>query len=171
MKIKSLALVLTVLLIVPLFAQKNTDQVYEGLIEKPIATDTMPDFTPQVMKGEKPGVIITSVFVMGDGEVEDLYDVNMIDYDTTTDVYFFVTYTAMWNTNVKFHFVITGPQYYSYTTSTYKPRYNNKSYVYLYGGKKNFFTKKGLYKLIVYAEQMSPFGGEAIVGTCNFRVY
>lgn len=171
MKIKSLALVLTVLLIVPLFGQKKAEQIYEGMIEKPIETATMPDFTPQVMKGEKPGVLITSVFALADGSVDDFYDVNMINYASTTDIYFFVTYTAMWNTDVKFHFVITGPQYFTYTTDIYKPRYNTKSYVYVYGAKNAFFTKKGIYKLIVYAEQMAPFGGESIVCSCNIRVY
>lgn len=171
MKFKSLILVLVCLLVIPVIGDDNSQLINEGVIEKPLETVTLPDFTPQVMKGEKPGVLITSVFVLSDGEIEDFYDVNMVNYSATNEVYLFVTYTAVWNTNVKFHFIITGPQYFTYTTSVYKPRYNTRSYVYVYGAKNSFFTKKGIYKLIVYAEQMAPFGGEAIVGTCNFRVY
>lgn len=170
MKHKCLVFVAVCLLLSPVFGD-NSQQVFEGYVAKPMEIAPQPDFYSQVLKGEKPGVIVTNAFTISDGEPEDYYDVNMIHYATTKEIYFFATFTVMWKTNMRLHFIITGPEYYTYTTEVLKPKYNYRYYYYVYGNKSVFFSKKGIYKLIVYAEQIAPFGGETVVATSTFRVY
>ena len=64
---------------------------------------------------------------------------------STTNVFFFVNYTAQYTTNVRFRLVVTGPEFYMRTSETwYGAKYKTNSLYYVYGPKSDFFKTKVL---------------------------
>ncbi len=122
----------------------------------------------QVIKGDKPGAVLLGCWATDDSE-----EPYLINYDATEKLYFYVTFTAFWNTKVRLHFAITGPTNFFYTIEDelYDARYNTYTLLYLWAYSSNLKLKKGTYTLTVLAEQNLPRGGSLCVATSQFIVY
>lgn len=169
MKAKILIAVLVLILAAPLMAQD--EGIQEGVIHKQFQSDN-PQVSIQVASGDKTGVILNTAFVTDGMDVEDASELNWIKYSDVDSLYFFVNFTALYTTKVRFHLMISGPEFYSYTSQNWiDAKYKTSSYWYKWGHKSEFLSTKGVYKLIIIAEQEKPYGGESCVATCTFRVY
>jgi hypothetical protein len=161
--------ILVLILVAPLMAQD--EGIQEGVIHKQFESDN-PPVSIQVASGDKTGVILNAAFVTDGSDVEEPSDLNWIKYSDIDSLYFFVNFTALFTTKVRFHLLISGPEFYSYTSQNWiDARYKTSSYWYKWGNKSEFLSKKGVYKLIIIAEQEKPYGGENCIATCTFRVY
>jgi len=168
-KIKVLILVLTLVLSTPLLIQSEVIQ--EGFFHVQIENDD-PMMSIQVAKGDKTGVILTTAWVTDSLEGADPRSVNWIKYSEVNNLYFFVNFTALYSTKVRFRLLISGPEFYSYTSQNWlEAKYKTSSYWYKWGEKSEFFKTKGEYKVIIIAEQEKPYGGENCLASCTIRVY
>ena len=169
MKAKILITALFLILVAPLISQD--EGIQEGVVHKQFESDN-PPVSIQVASGDKTGVILNGAFVTDGTDVEDPSEINWIKYSDADDLYFWVNFTALFTTKVRFHLLISGPEFYSYTSQNWiDAKYKTSSYWYKWGNKSEFLSKKGVYKLIIIAEQEKAYGGENCVATCTFRVY
>ncbi len=170
MKIKALAVLLSLILIVPLAGQDKGFRT--GVIHKEMQPED-PLFSIQVAKGDKTGAMLSSVFVYADWEGSDIDPsaVNWIKYSDTTELYFFVNYTALFTTKVRFHLIITGPEYFTWSGDWEDARYKWNSLYWVNGNKSAFFKTKGEYKVIFAAEMQKALGGAECFASCTIRIY
>ena len=154
---------------VPSSAQE--DVIKEGVIHKQFQNDGSP-ISIQVTKGDKTGVVLMTSWVTDGVKGASPTEVNWIKYSDVDNLYFFVNFTALYSTQVRFRLLISGPEFYEYTSQNWIPAtYKTSSYWYKWGKKSEFFKAKGVYKLVIIAEQEKAYGGENCVASCTFRVY
>ena len=170
MKIKALVIFLSLILIIPLVGQDKG--IRTGVMHKEIQP-VDPLYSIQVVKGDKTGAMLSSVFVYADWEEDDIDPtaVNWIKYSDATELYFFVNYTALFTTKVRFHLIITGPEYFTWSGDWEDARYKWNSLYWVNGNKSVFFTTKGEYKVIFAAEMQKALGGAECLASCTIRVY
>ena len=143
----------------------------EGVIHKQFEEGEFP-MTIQVAKGDRTGAILMTAWVTTGVQGTSPTGVNWIKYSDVDNLYFFVNFTALYSTKVRFRLIITGPEFYEYTSQNWIPAtYKTCSYWYKWGKKSEFFKSKGVYKMVMIAEQEKAYGGEDCVATCTFRVY
>ena len=164
-------MVLSWLVAVPAAAQ---DEVMESVTHRGSTIDE-PAFQIQVAKGDKIGVMLSSAWALPDVDPSESYgetDVNWIDYSDTDNINFFVNYTALFTTKVRFRLIVTGPEFYMWTSSSWHDaKYKTNSIYTVWGQKSVFFSTPGEYKVIFIAEQQKPYGGSECVASCTIRVY
>jgi hypothetical protein len=164
MKVKVFMLFLCLLLVASVFAQKQNRVIGEVFGVKKIIDGEDPFASVQVRPVEKPGVLMLTCYVTDeDGAVSQV-----LKLSENSTIYFYVEYTATWNTNVAFHFILTGPEFLEYETDFFTARHKDYSYVGLYTGND---WKKGVYTLTVIAEQAKSLSGAECVAKCKFRFY
>ncbi len=164
MKGKVFLLFLSLLLIVSAFAQDQVKVTGEQCGIKAIIDDGELMVYPQVVQGDKPGTQTLTCYSTD----EDLQVMQMIKLSQNNTIYWFIEYTAVYNTNVRFHYIWSGPEYFEYETDTYEGKYQNYYYVYV---STNNNWKKGTYTLTVIAENRSSKSGAETIGTCRVRLY
>ena len=169
MKSKILGTVLILILVAPLMSQ---DEGFgEGVFHKQLQSD-IPQISTMVAGVDKTGVILNHTWVTDFKGAVDPTELNWIKYANVDNLYFFVNFTALFSTKVRFHLFISGPEFYSYTSQNWiSASYKKSSYWYKWGPKAEFFKKKGEYKLVIIAEQEKPLGGTNCVAVTTFRVY
>lgn len=164
MRGKILLVFLSLLLIVSAFAQGQDKITGEQCGIKAIIDDDESMVYPQVLQGDKPGIqTLTCYATDEDGEV-----MQMIKLSQNDTIYWFVEYTAVYNTNVVFHYIWSGPEYFEWETDRYSAAYKN--YYYLWISTNNNW-KKGTYTLTIIAENKSAKSGAETIGTCRVRLY
>jgi hypothetical protein len=129
----------------------------------------------QAMRVDKPGAVLmgTSLFVhfVNDDvwEMQHIIPVNQSDL-----VEIDVDFAGVFNSNIKFHVIFSGPEYYVYDDEDwYLAKYSTANYL-----EQNVFYitidpsewKKGTYKLVVIAEQETEGSGAESVIECVFRL-
>jgi hypothetical protein len=164
MKGKTILLFLCFLLVVSVSAQ-NQDKVIGIQTEvKAVIEDGQPEVYAQVAGGDKPGVQILTCYTAD--EMGDQWQ--MIDLSENSDIYWVVEYTAVFNTDVRFYFIINGPEFYQVYTEWFPAKY--KSY-YLTTLITNNNWLKGTYNVTVVAEQRKARSGAESIGSCLVRLY
>jgi hypothetical protein len=164
MKGKIFLLFLSLLLIVSVFAQGQGKVTGESMGIKAVIEDDEPMVYPQVLTGDKPGIqTLTCYTTDEDGQIMQMIKLNQND-----TIYWFIEYTAVYNTNVIFHYIWSGPEFFEYETDKYKGVYKNYNYVWV---STNNDWKKGTYTLTVIAENKLAKGGAETVATCRVRLY
>ena len=164
MRGKAIFLFLCFLLVISVSAQ-NQDKVIGIRTEvKAVLEDGQPEVYAQVAKGDKPGVQILTCYTAG----EDGIQWQMIDLSENYIIYWVIEYTAVYNTDVRFHFIINGPEFYQLYTEWTPARYNN---YYMTVVETNNNWLRGTYTVTVIAEQRKPFSGAESLGTCRVKLY
>ena len=164
MKVKVFMLFLCLLLVVSGFAQRQSKVIGERHGVKKI-TDGEESFASiQVKSEDKPGVLLLSCFVTD----KEGFISQCLKLSENSTISFFIDYTATWNSNVRFHFIFTGPEYWEHKSNFYKVKYKDYSYVSL---DTDNTWKKGIYTLTVIAEQAKSQSGADCVAKCKFRFY
>jgi hypothetical protein len=164
MKGKAVFLFLCFLLVVSVSAQ-NQDKVIAIHTEvKAVFEDGQPEVYAQVAKGDKPGVQMMTCYTADETGVQW----QMIDLSENSEIYWVIEYTAVFNTNVRFYFIINGPEFYEVVTEWTQAKYKN---YYLTTLQTNNNWLKGTYTVTVIAEQNKTFSGAESVGTCRVRFY
>ena len=169
MRTKILGVFLVLLLVSPVIPQD--EDIKEALIYSH-GSEELPLPSIQLTKGEKTGVMLSSAFVVADQDINDIDAtlMNWIEYSKTTNIYVNVNYTAQYNTQVRFWVMITGPEFFIWTSDWIQIKYKSNYIWYLWGEKSNFLNKSGHYKLVVVAEQKGITGGSECVSSCTFKV-
>jgi hypothetical protein len=163
MRGKILLVFLSLLLIVSAFAQGQSKVTGQQGGIKAVIDDELMVYT-QVTPGDKPGIQTLTCYATD----EDLGIMQMIKLNQNETIYWFIEYTAVFNTRVVFHYIWSGPEFYTFETDRYDGKYKNYSWVWV-STDNNW--KKGTYTLTVIAENMSPKGGAEVVGSCRVRLY
>jgi hypothetical protein len=164
MKGKTILLFLCFLLVVSVSAQ-NQDKVVGIHTEvKAVVEDGQPEIYAQVLKGDKPGVQMLTCYTLD--EVGDQWQ--MIDLAENEDIYWVIEYTAVYDTDVRFYFIMNGPEFYEVQTEWFPAKYKNYYYTAL---QTNNNWLKGTYTLTVVAEQKKARSGAESVSTCRVRLY
>jgi hypothetical protein len=164
MKGKILLVFLSLLLIVSAFAQGQDKVTGEQGGIRAIIEDDEPMIYSQVTTGDKPGIQTLTCYATD----EDLQVMQMIKLSQNKTIYWYIEYTAVFNTNVVFHYIWSGPEFFMYETDKYTGKYKNYNWVWVSTGND---WKKGTYTLTVIAENKSPKGGAEVVGSCRVRLY
>ena len=170
MKIKALAILLILILIIPLVGQDKS--IRTGVIHKEMQPDA-PLYSIQVAKSDKTGAMLSSVFAYADWEEGDIDPtaVNWIKYSDADELYFFVNYTALYTTKVRVHLIITGPEYFTWSGDWEDARYKWNSLYWVNADKSVFLKTKGEYRVIFAAEMQKALGGAECLAACTIRIY
>ncbi|MCJ7681370.1 MAG: hypothetical protein MUP70_11630 [Candidatus Aminicenantes bacterium] len=82
---------------------------------------------------------------------------------------FYIEYSALYATEVRFHYTWTGPEYKTFTTGWYQANVNTYYWLSVAENASNYV--KGTYSLIIVAEQKKAGGGDDCVTTSVFKLY
>lgn len=113
---------------------------------------------------ERPRIVMYTSYVVDD----EGYINHNLNLSQTSYIRFYVDYTAIYNTKVRFHFIISGPEYFEYTTSWYQAAYNKYYWLYL---ETNTNWQKGIYNVTVVAEQQTVGSGAECATNCTTEFY
>lgn len=164
MKGKIFLLFLSLLLIVSVFAQGQGKVTGESMGIKAVIEDDELTVAPQILTRDKPGCqTLTSYVTDEDGQI-----MQVIKLSSNDEIYWFIEYTALFNTDVSFHFIWSGPEYFEYQTDWYDCNY--KKYYYVWVSTNNKW-EKGVYTLTIIAEHDNVRAGSEAVATCRVRLY
>ncbi len=164
MRGKAIFLFLCFLLVLSVSAQ-NQDKVIGIRTEvKAVLEDGQPEVYAQVAKGDKPGVQMMTCYTAG----EDGIQWQMIDLSENYVIYWVIEYTAVFSTDVRFHFIMNGPEFYQVYTPWTQARYNNY-YMTVVDTTNNWL--RGTYTVTVIAEQRNTYSGAESLGTCRVKFY
>lgn len=118
----------------------------------------------QAPQKDKPRVLLLTSYVTDDyGEIMQCLKLN-----STETISFWIEFTALVATDVKFHFIWTGPEFYWHETDWYSVKFNDYYYLSV---DTNTDWLKGTYKLIIIAEQGVKGSGTQAMTECNLRLY
>jgi hypothetical protein len=151
-----------------LTAQENTKRIHERLgskdmINKPVQLDD-PYAVVEASTGDKPRLIMLSSYITNDeGEISQCLNLN-----STDSISFYVDFVSLKTTDVKFHFIWTGPEFYYYETEWYEAV--KDEYYYLAVDTYPDW-RRGIYKLIIVAEQGETASGASCVIECVMQFY
>jgi hypothetical protein len=92
----------------------------------------------------------------------------MIDLAENEYIYWVIEYTAVYDTDVRFYFIMNGPEFYETYTEWTPAKYKNY-YVTILETNNNWL--KGTYTLTVIAEQAKARSGAESICTCLVRLF
>jgi hypothetical protein len=151
-----------------LTAQNNTKGLQERLgvkdmLNKPFEFDD-PYTGIEAIRGDKSRLIMLSSYITnGDGEISQC-----LELSSTNLISFYVDFMALQTTDVKFHFIWTGPEFYYYETDWYEAI--KDEYYYLAVDTYPDW-RRGIYKLIIVAELGDTASGATCVIECVMQFY
>jgi hypothetical protein len=131
---------------------------------KMIFEDQQPELYAQVTTGDKPGTQMLACYTMDSEE----YQWQMIKLSQNESIYWVIEYTAVYNSDVRFYFIMNGPEFFQYVTDWTPSKYKNYYATVL---ETNNNWKKGTYTLTVIAEHRKTRSGAEAIGTCRVRLY
>ena len=146
------------------FAQYQDKTISIHTKVKKVIEDEETEIYAQVTQGDKPGTQMLACYTMDAEE----YQWQMIKLSENEDIYWVIEYTAVYNSDVRFYFIMTGPEFYQEITPWTPSKYKNYYATIL---KTNNNWKKGTYTLTVIAEHENKRSGAESVGTCRVRLY
>lgn len=118
----------------------------------------------QVTRGDKARILMLTSYVTDEaGEI-----MHCLDLSLNQTISFWIDFTAVYSTDVRFHFIWSGPEFYWHETDWYELGY--KDYYYLSVDTDNNW-RKGTYKLVIIAEQDGFASGAETVMECHVRFY
>jgi len=118
----------------------------------------------QTPQKDSPRVLLLTSYITDDyGETMQCLKLNL-----TETISFWIEFTALAPTDVKFHFIWTGPEFYWHETDWYSVRYNDYYYLSV---DTNTNWLKGTYKLIIIAEQGVKGSGTQAMAECHLKLY
>lgn len=151
-----------------LTAQNNTKGIQERLsvkdmLNKPFEFDD-PYAAVEAASGDRPRLIMLSSYITNDaGEISQCLQLSSTDL-----ISFYVDFMSLKTTDVKFHFIWTGPEFYYYETDWYEAI--KDEYYYLAVDTYPDW-RRGIYKLIIVAEQGDSASGASCVIECVMQFY
>ena len=173
MKTRLINLMITVMVFCLLFntvlaGEENIKWIQERLgikemINKPFQFDD-PYAVVEASSGDKPRVIMLSSYITNDvGEISQCLELSSTDI-----ISFYVDFMSLKTTDVKFHFIWTGPEFYYFETDWYEAI--RDEYYYLAVDTYPDW-RRGIYKLIIVAEQGDSASGSSCVIECVMQFY
>ncbi|HUU51502.1 MAG TPA: hypothetical protein VMW92_00625 [Candidatus Heimdallarchaeota archaeon] len=157
-------LFLCFLLVTSVSAQQQDKVIGVHTEVKMVIEDEEPEVYAQVTTGDKPGTQMLACYAMDAEE----YQWQMIELSENDKIFWVIEYTAVYNSDVRFHFIMNGPEFYqvltSWTPSKYKTYYKTSL-------KTTNEWIKGTYTLTVIAEHRNNRSGAEAVGSCRVRLY
>jgi len=161
MKLKLFVVVLTLMLVVPTLAQEKVIREEFG-IKKVLDLDEEAASIQLLSDKARAVSLVTFLWVTGP------YPEHMIKLSQVDTIHFYTDFVVTKPTNVRFHYIFTGPEYYEYITDWKSTSRNTYHYVDCIT---NNNWQKGIYTLTVIAEQGSNASGAECMSTCRFRFY
>jgi len=135
----------------------------KDMVNKPMQLDD-PYAAVGASSGDKPRLIMLSSYITNDaGEISQCLNLNSTDL-----ISFYVDFVSLKTTDVKFHFIWTGPEFYYYETEWYEAV--RDEYYYLAVDTYPDW-RRGIYKLIIIAEQGDSASGASCVIECVMQFY
>ena len=129
----------------------------------------------QAKRVDKPGAVLLGASLFVHFVNDDVWEMqHIIPVNQSDEVEIDVDFAGVYNSNVKFHVIFSGPEYYVYDDEDwYFAKYATANYL-----EQNVFYitidpsewKKGTYKLVVIAEQETEGSGAESVIECVFRL-
>ncbi len=133
------------------------------------------DVSIQALRVDKPGVVLMGASLFAHLVNDDIWEMqHIVPVNQSDEVEIDVDFAGVYNSNVKFHVIFSGPEYYAYDDEDwYLAKYSTSNYL-----EQNVFYitidpsewKKGTYKLVVVAEQETAGSGAESVIECVFRL-
>jgi len=173
MKTRSIRHMMPIMIFCLLFSsvltgQENTKRIQERLgikdmINKPFQFDD-PYAAVEASRGDKPRVIMLSSYITNEeGEISQCLNLSSTDL-----ISFYVDFMSLKTTDVKFHFIWTGPEFYYHETDWYEAV--RDEYYYLAVDTYPDW-RRGIYKLIIVAELGDTASGAPCVIECVMQFY
>jgi len=162
MKTKILVFMLTLFLISPVIAQDKS--ISFGFKVKRAIEDGEQPISIQAKVGDKAKTVTFVAYVSDKNDEINHY----LKLSQNNTIYFNIEYAAVLASNVRFHFAMTGPEAFAYSTDWVEGKTNS---YYLYWISTNNNWKKGTYKMVVMAEPKKGGSGAECVATCVFKFY
>jgi hypothetical protein len=166
-------LTLILILMLPAVAQDKLIRVVSGVRDY-IETDEI--IHTQANKRDKARAVLLAATVWAaDYEGGDIYQSQVIKLSEVEEIHFYIDYTAVLKTKVRFYFIMTGPEIWSAEAPDpefddfewYDATYTQYNYV---GIITTTDWKKGTYTLLVFAEQQTEGSGAELAAKCIFRL-
>jgi len=154
-------LVLILFLVIPVFSQDK--DFSESHTVKKVMDDSEQLIYTQGSKDRARILLLTSYITDDKGEIMQVFDLSAAER-----IFYHIEYMALLNTDVRFHFIWTGPEFHEYTTDWYSAKtniYNQISVDTCCG------WLKGVYTLTIIAEQKVAGSGAECVTTNRYRLY
>ncbi len=171
---KVAVLYLVLLLVLPVIAVSETQTAAKGKVirtehgtKQILAGEELAGI--QAIKGDKARALMlaATTWALFTGD-ETPWMSQVVSLAEVDELQFYVDYTAVAITKVKFHFIFTGPEFWTYTDDEW---YDARALSYdFYGVITNTDWKKGTYTLVVVAEPQTVSSGAECVATCIFRL-
>ena len=167
MKIKILVVAMILLLAATGMAEDKIIRRDWGIkaVKKAEGAFEEPSMNSQSLLRERPRVVLLATYIADDTGTQ----YNSLNLASTAEIIFYVDYIVIYNTSVKLHFTMTGPEFYEAWTENWMPAQYNNYYYYELVTNTNWL--KGIYKLIVTAEQKTVGSGAECVAECVFELY
>ena len=118
----------------------------------------------QVTTGDKPGAQMLTCYTL---DVEG-FQWQMIKLSENATISWVIEYTAVFNSDVRFQFIMNGPEYFQFLTDWTPSKYK---YYYFTALETTNEWKKGTYTLTVIAEHDKTRSGAESIGSCRVRLY
>lgn len=154
-------LTLALFLVIPVLGQDK--DFSESHTVKKIMEDPGQYMLTQGSKDRARILLLTSYITDDKGEIMQMFDLSEAER-----IFYHIEYLALLNTDVRFHFIWTGPEFHQYTTDWYPAKTNVYSTV-------SVDTCcgwiKGVYTLTIIAEQKVQGSGAESVSTNRYRLY
>jgi len=164
MKGRAILLFLCFLLVASVTAQDQNKVIGVHTEVKMVLEDEAPEVFAQVTTGDKPGTQMLACYTVD----TEGYQWQMIKLSENEAISWVIEYTAVYNSDVRFHFIINGPEFFQYLTEWTPSKYKNYYATVL---ETNNDWKKGTYTLTVIAEHDKTRSGAESVGSCRVRLY
>ena len=169
MKKKVLILIVCILFIGTLQARQNYGDFNIKLIEKGVIDSDQPspypDMSIQLAGKNKPRLNLLSIYISDDAGVVS----NAVKLSRTGWLDFNLEFMSYYNTNVKFHYIFTGPEFLHFYDEDWSRVKSNT----IYQSQMTSFDswKLGMYKLIIIIEIKQLGSGVELSKECNFILY
>ena len=161
MKLKLFVVVLTLMLIVPTFAQEKVIREEFG-IKKVLDLDEEAASIQLLSDKARAVSLVTFLWVTGP------YPEHMIKLSQVDTIHFYTDFVVTKPTNVRFHYTWSGPEFLTATSDWYSTKRNTWYTFFFYTGNN---WAKGMYDLTVCIEQASPASGAEGTNSCVYRLW
>lgn len=165
MKTKFFVFILILLLVGSVTAQDKRDKgivVRQGI---KAVIDTPEQFIPQITGKDKTRIVLLTSYISDGSQVN-----HYLQLSSTNTIDHYIEYTAVLASKVRFMFIWTGPEWFTYTTDWSDTKVTNNHYNWL-SITTNTDWIKGTYRLTIIAEQKTKGSGAECVHSCVYRLY
>lgn len=168
MKKKVLIICVCFLLVGSLYAQKKERNFTTKLIEKGVFDPDQaldPEMGVQLLNKYKPRIAFLSMFVSDDGGIAS----NAILFSRTAWLDFNFEFLSYYNTNVRFHYVFSGPEFWMFSETGWSSIKKNRIYQMQLTSFDNWLL--GLYNLTIIVEIQQTASGDGTRFSAGYILY